>query len=729
MSVATSASRSVTALNPLVALLRDHPALLGTLSLQSATLTVPEAAQSFVLAGIAQGSRRTPLVVVVATTAEADRVAADLSTLLGEDQVDLFPAWETLPFERVSPSVETMGRRMRTMWHLQDPDRAPAVLVASARALVQRLGPHVEDVEPIVMTRGERCDQTEFLNALIAAGYRREYQVEHRGEVAVRGSIIDVFGSTDDEPIRIDLWGDEIERLTTFSVSDQRSDRDLDRVELFPCRELLPTDAVRARAQALMASAPWGSEQWQRLADGETFDGMESWLPWLADDGGDAAEHVLLDLLDERAQIVLLEPRRIRSRASEILLEEVDLAASLATTWGADSSSELPRLHQDFDRLLTRTSAAVWTMSSLAEVGSALVVSTLPWALAAGDGDQLTRQLSQLSAEKFRVVVAAETPSSAERIERVLRERGLGYSIVAEGGAALAEPGSRIAVASLQRGFILPDIKLAVLCETDFTGRRRTHRVPKASKRHAQTFFDDLAVGSYVVHHHHGVARFGGMVKRNIGGSERDYLLLEYRGEDRLYVPSDQIDAIRHYTGGDTPTLSKMGGSDFAKTKAKVRAEVATVAQELVVLYQTRMNSLGHAFGQDTPWQREMEEDFPFAETPDQLSAIAEVKADMEAEKPMDRLVIGDVGFGKTEVAIRAAFKACQDGFQVAVLVPTTLLAQQHYSTFAERFSPYPLRVEVLSRFLTNKEARTVIEGLASGEVDVVIGTHRLLSG
>ena len=729
MSVATSASRSVTALNPLVALLRDHPALLGTLSLQSATLTVPEAAQSFVLAGIAQGSRRTPLVVVVATTAEADRVAADLSTLLGEDQVDLFPAWETLPFERVSPSVETMGRRMRTMWHLQDPDRAPAVLVASARALVQRLGPHVEDVEPIVMTRGERCDQTEFLNALIAAGYRREYQVEHRGDVAVRGSIIDVFGSTDDEPIRIDLWGDEIERLTTFSVSDQRSDRDLDRVELFPCRELLPTDAVRARAQALMASAPWGSEQWQRLADGETFDGMESWLPWLADDGGDAAEHVLLDLLDERAQIVLLEPRRIRSRASEILLEEVDLAASLATTWGADSSSELPRLHQDFDRLLTRTSAAVWTMSSLAEVGSALVVSTLPWALAAGDGDQLTRQLSQLSAEKFRVVVAAETPSSAERIERVLRERGLGYSIVAEGGAALAEPGSRIAVASLQRGFILPDIKLAVLCETDFTGRRRTHRVPKASKRHAQTFFDDLAVGSYVVHHHHGVARFGGMVKRNIGGSERDYLLLEYRGEDRLYVPSDQIDAIRHYTGGDTPTLSKMGGSDFAKTKAKVRAEVATVAQELVVLYQTRMNSLGHAFGQDTPWQREMEEDFPFAETPDQLSAIAEVKADMEAEKPMDRLVIGDVGFGKTEVAIRAAFKACQDGFQVAVLVPTTLLAQQHYSTFAERFSPYPLRVEVLSRFLTNNEARTVIEGLASGEVDVVIGTHRLLSG
>ncbi|MEY2463715.1 MAG: hypothetical protein QOH64_1853, partial [Acidimicrobiaceae bacterium] len=226
----------------------------------------------------------------------------------------------------------------------------------------------------------------------------------------------------------------------------------------------------------------------------------------------------------------------------------------------------------------------------------------------------------------------------------------------------------------------------------------------------------------------HGVARFGGMVKRAIGGVERDYLLLEYRGDDKLYVPSDQIDAVRHYTGGDAPSLSKLGGSDWAKSKARVRAEVQLIAQELVVLYQTRVHSAGRAFPEDTPWQREMEDSFPYQETPDQLQAIEDVKADMEQPTPMDRLVCGDVGFGKTEVAIRAVFKAVQDGAQAAVLVPTTLLAQQHFQTFSERYSGYPVRVEVLSRFLTNAQAKKVVEGLADGTVDVVIGTHRLLS-
>jgi transcription-repair coupling factor (superfamily II helicase) len=230
------------------------------------------------------------------------------------------------------------------------------------------------------------------------------------------------------------------------------------------------------------------------------------------------------------------------------------------------------------------------------------------------------------------------------------------------------------------------------------------------------------------VHHQHGVARYGGMVKRAIGGVERDYLLLEYRGDDKLYVPSDQIDTVRHYTGGDSPSLSRLGGGEWQKSKAKVRAAVTEIAQELVVLYQKRVHTPGHAFAQDTPWQRELEESFPYEPTPDQSKAIVEVKIDMEAESPMDRLVCGDVGFGKTEVAIRAVFKAVQDGKQAAVLVPTTLLAQQHYTTFTERFAGYPLRVEVLSRFLTNSQAKKVIEGLASGDVDVVVGTHRLLA-
>ena len=276
---------------------------------------------------------------------------------------------------------------------------------------------------------------------------------------------------------------------------------------------------------------------------------------------------------------------------------------------------------------------------------------------------------------------------------------------------------------------MLPAVKLAVLAESDVTGRRRAHRRARPRRREAQGFFDDLKPGDYVVHYQHGVARYGGMVKRAIGGVERDYLLLEYRGDDRLYVPSDQIDAVRHYTGGESPSLSRMGGGDWQKAKARVRSAVAEIAQELVVLYQTRVHTPGHAFGPDTPWQHELEEAFPYELTPDQRTAIAEVKADMEAPVPMDRLVCGDVGFGKTEVALRAVFKAVQDGRQAAVLVPTTLLAQQHFQTFAERFAAYPVRVEVLSRFLTPAQARKVAAGLASGEVDVVIGTHRLLSG
>ncbi len=726
--VAESRVEAVAPLRALPGLLREEPALLGTLGRSSATLAVPEPARAVTIAAIATLSKRSPVVVAVPTSADAERLAGDLACFLGADEVDVFPAWETLPFERVSPSVETMGRRMRTMWHLRDPERSPKVLVAPARALVQRLGPHVEDIEPIVITPGAIVDQADLVERLVEAGYRREYQVEHRGEIAVRGSIVDVFPSTADGPVRIDLWGDEVERLTDFSVNDQRSDNDVERVEIFPCRELMTTDDVRERAEALIESEPWGRDQWEKLADGQSFDGMESWLPWLTGDGATTA-HVLFDLVGPESQVILVDPRRMRDRAADIIAEEVDLARTLSGTWGASDDGVLPRLHLDFERLLTRTTAPTWTMTTAPEGPGIETVAAAAWFQASGDGSRLVNQLRDLSASGYRIVVAAEGAGSAERVDRLLNEQGVSYRLRPDGGAALAEPGGHITVAALNRGFILPSVKLAVLSESDLTGRRRTHRPARQRKRQAQGFFDDLKVGSYVVHQHHGVARFGGMVKRTIGGADRDYLLLEYRGDDKLYVPSDQIDAVRHYTGGDSPSLSKMGGADFARTKAKVASEVATIAQELVVLYQKRVHAKGHAFAEDSPWQKEMEDSFPFAETPDQLQAIEDVKHDMEAERPMDRLVIGDVGFGKTEVAIRAAFKAVQDGYQVAILVPTTLLAQQHYATFSDRFAPYPVRVEVMSRFLTAKQSRVVADGLKSGEVDVVVGTHRLLSG
>ena len=722
-----------TPLHLLPDLLRDEPALTQVLGRSSAVLAVPEPARAVVVAALARLSSRQPIVVAVPTTGDAERLVHDVGAFLGPDEVELFPAWETLPFERVSPGIEVMGRRLRTIWHLRHAGRgatddrgrgAPRVVVAPVRALVQRLGPHVEDVEPIIVGHGDRLDPTELVAELVAAGYRREELVEHRGEVAVRGSIVDVFPSTADAPVRIDLWGDEVDRLTEFSVSDQRSTIDRAEVEIFPCRELLPTDEVRERAEALIATQPWGREQWERLSEGLTFDGMESWLPWLTE-----GEHTLFDLLDATAQVLLVDPRRMRDRAADILAEEADLAGTLAVTWGATDRNGFPSLHLPFDRLLATTQAPAWTITTAPEGPDVASVAASGWPPVVGDGGGLVRQLGTLLADGYRVVVAADGAGTAARLAALLGDEGI--NLIVDDTASsrdLSQPGGTVVVQSLERGFLLPAVKLAVLAEADITGRRRAHRRARPRKREAQGFFDDLKAGDYVVHFQHGVARYGGMVKRAIGGIDRDYLLLEYRGDDKLYVPSDQIDAVRHYTGGESPTLSRMGGGEWQKAKAKVRSAVAEIAQELVVLYQTRVHTPGHAFAPDTPWQRELEEAFPYEPTPDQKTAIDEVKADMESSVPMDRLVCGDVGFGKTEIALRAVFKAVQDGKQAAVLVPTTLLAQQHFQTFSERFAGYPVRVEVLSRFLTTAQARKVIEGVGRGEVDVVIGTHRLLS-
>lgn len=710
-------------LGSLPPLLRNDPALAAVMGTSHAVLTVPEPARAITIAGLTHMSERHPILVAVPTTAEAERLVNDLGAFLGPEKVELFPAWETLPFERVSPSVEAMGRRLRVMWQLRRLDEHGArVVVAPIRALVQRLGPHVGDIEPVVVRPGDQIDPTELVAKLVGYGYMREYQVEHRGEISVRGSIVDVFPSTADVPVRIDLWGDEVDRLSEFSANDQRSRRDITSVEIFPCRELLATEDVCERARSLVSAEPWGAEQWERLADGQLFEGMESWLPWLGD-----GERLLVDLLAPEAQVLLIEPRRMRDQASDLLAEEADLATALARTWGVVDASEMPRLHLPFERLLAHTKAPAWTITSVAEGPDVPVVKAQGFDTTGGGGERLITQLQGLLNTGYRVVIAADGAGSADRMASSLGDAGLRLTL---DDADLTKPGGHVVVAPLERGVVLPDIKLAVLGESDVTGRRRSHRAARSRpKRESAGFFDTLQSGDYVVHAHHGVARYGGMVKRNIGGVDRDYLLLEYRGNDKLYVPSDQIDAVRPHTGGDSPSLHRLGGSEWQKVSSRARSEAQKIAQELVVLYQKRIHSPGHAFAPDTPWQKEMEDAFPYQETPDQLSAIVEVKADMEEPVPMDRLICGDVGFGKTEVALRATFKAVQDGKQVAVLVPTTLLAQQHGQTFADRFSGYPVRVEVLSRFLTNAQARKVVEGVIDGTVDVVIGTHRLLSG
>ncbi|MFN3216204.1 MAG: transcription-repair coupling factor [Acidimicrobiales bacterium] len=708
-------------LSSIAARLLDHPAVLAAVSRSSPTVAVPDPARPIVITAIAQAGERSPIVVAVPSSSDAERLERDLVTLLGRDRVELFPAWETLPFERVSPALETMGRRNQVLASLGTPTQ-PDVIVAPIIALVQRLAPG-SGGDPVVVGAGDVIDLDETVRALVSMGYRRDVQVEHRGDLAVRGSILDVYPSTADAPVRIDLWGDEVDRLSEFSVADQRSTRALSEVTIHACRELIPGEAVQARAEALIAAEPWGREHWQRLADGELFDGMESWLPWLADE-----PEVLFDRLGADAQVVVLDPRRCRDRAADILAEEADLAESLSRTWGIGEHAEFPPLHLPFDRLLAMTDAPLVSFTGVPEGPTVPVIEASGWDPGSGRAADPATSVRQFLDDGWTVIVAADGAGTAGHLARLFDENGLSLAVVDADDPALLSPGARITVAPIERGVVFPELQIALVAEGELTGRRRAHRRQRARRRDAQSFFDDLRTGSYVVHAQHGVARYGGIVKRAIGGTERDYLLLEYRGGDKLYVPSDQIDTVRHYTGGDTPSLSRMGGADWNKAKARVRSAVQEIAQELVVLYQKRVTTEGHAFAPDTPWQAEVENAFPYQETPDQLAAIEAIKEDMERTTPMDRLVCGDVGFGKTEVALRAVFKAIQDGFQVAVLVPTTLLAQQHYQTFSDRFAPYPVRVEVVSRFLTNAQVKKVLTDLAAGKVDLIIGTHRLLS-
>ena len=710
----------MTVLGELASTLSFDPALNAALGAKSASIVCADHTWPLLLSGLAQRTKDEIVVVATPTGLMAGQLHDDLVAFLPERDVALFPAWETLPFERVSPNVETMGKRLEVLWRIKN-DR-PKIIVTGVRALLQHLSNTV--VEPLVVKQKTQVDMDELIVTLARFGYRREELVEHRGEFARRGSIIDVFPSTSDTPVRIDLWGDEVDRLTAFNVNDQRSTEDLDTVQIFPARELIINSDVATRAQDLIAKEPWGQENWERIAQGATFDGMESWLPWVATDS-----EVLTSVCAKAAplHIVLIEPRRMRDRARDLIAEEDDLARALASTWSRDPDQKYPRLHSEIESFLENTNAeSIISLSPVADSPRATSIETSTWGQATGDTEALANRILRLVTKKFRVVIAADTKSSAQRFFEVLTLEGVTVRSLEQNPSSISSPGVSIVVAPLHNGCIINAHDLALITESDLTGRRRTHRHTKPVKRSSSSIFEDLKPGDYVVHHVHGVGRYLGMSKQSMGGVERDYMQLQYNNGN-LYVPTDHIDAIRQYIGGETPTLNRMGGSDFARAKARVRSAVREIAQELVVLYQRRVSAAGHAFASDTAWQHEMEAAFPFVETPDQRIAITDTKSDMEREVPMDRLVCGDVGFGKTEVAVRAAFKCIQEGKQVAVLVPTTLLASQHGITFGTRFAGYPIRVEVLSRFLTAAQAKQVLKGLESGQVDCVIGTHRLL--
>ena len=679
----------------------------------SGRLVVPPSARAFFLAGMAAHARG-PLLAIVPGERDAEELAEDLA--LFHRAVVLMPAWETLPFEHVSPNAGTMARRAEARHQLAS-GRPGSVVVASARSVSQRISPSSPD--PLSGRVDEEVGFERLIEWLAQAGYHRTDRVETRGEFSVRGGIIDLFPAQADEPVRLDFWGDHLEAARVFSVSSQRSVEKAEGFVAYPAREFRPDQAVSADARVLLEKEAWASSTWDRLSEGVLFSGMESWLPWLA------PPVTALSGLAPGGSLVVFDRVRVCDRSHDLLKEEGELAAALAPTWGhgAPEAGDHPALYLDLEEALEERPMLEAPPAAAGPRDRSLQIRGFD--ATPGDPDSVAAGLRRLLDQKMDVVVAMDGAGAADRVARVLTEAGLSLTRIDR----LDRSGSAILPVGIHRGFVLPDQAVAVLGEQEVAGRRRAHR--RAGPRRAAqdtSGYRDLTEGDYVVHFRHGIGRFEGLATRTIARVERDYLVVGYAAGDKLYVPTDQLAAVRKYTGGEAPRVSRMGGADWSATRSKVRKAVAAVAEQVVSLHRARAAARGHAYAPDAPWQRELEEAFPFEETPDQLSAIEDVKADMENPGPMDRLVFGDVGFGKTEVAIRAAFKTVMEGKQVAILCPTTLLAQQHYQTISERYAPYPVRVEMLSRFLTVKQQRRVVDHIATGEVDVVIGTHRLIS-
>lgn len=737
-------------------------------------------------------------VYLTSSSRTAEETALQLQALVGENiQVALFPSWETLPHERLSPQIETMAARIAVLRRLAKPEPAagPAagpinILVVPLRAALQPIISGLGELEPLRLRVGQNYGPEQVVARLMELGYERTDMVCGRGQVVGRGGIVDVFVPGDSHPQRIEYFGDTVEEIRYFSIANQRTVARSEQGVWAPaCRELLLTEEVRQRAGEISGKYPGLAEQLELIGAGLSVAGMETLAPLLG-----IPMVSLFSLLPAQSSVIALDPEKLSRQALDLiatstefeqaawhaasvggrvpvqmgrgfqtLAEIYEQAAARKFTWSewsslrrdAELSEHLPKSD---DELRGDTKTVQPSQNNLSEIivyhreYQLPVENSLSYR---GDIKFLLKDLQKYQQQQWQVVIAVKSSGYAQRYAQSLREAGL-ESVRLDLENSQNQPNNLqtaapsplageilVTVAPLPEGFLLPEAKIAVITEKEITGRGQNLKrvAQKLPARQRSTVVDPLSLkpGDYVVHDYHGVAKFVELTKRSIGlgktSANREYLVLEYapthRGQpgDRLYVPTDSLDQISRYTGSDTPSVNKMGGSDWAKTKAKARKATREIAAELVRLYAARRASEGYAFSPDTPWQRELEDAFIYAETPDQLLTIDEVKADMEKPIPMDRLLCGDVGYGKTEVAVRAAFKAIQDGKQVAVLCPTTLLVSQHFETFAERYAPFPVKIAQLSRFSTPAQAKRVKEGLSKGEIDLVIGTHTLLTG
>lgn len=663
----------------------------------------------------AHRSRKGATLVVVEDIETADFLVDDLTSILGQENVLLYPSWEVRPYDHMSPDSDVTGLRISAMNALQR--SRDVVVVTTVRGLMQKtMPPSLLERSTLHLEKGEELPFESLINRAVGLGFERTDMVSMPGQFSVRGGIVDIFPHTLSKPCRIEFFGDEIEAMRLFDIYTQRSTEPIDRLTMLPNREIVDLPDARTAAadrveKAAVAQGIKATDLISHIRQGGLFDGCERYLPFFHPDAV-----TILDYAPENTIFCLCEPNGLQEAAGDYEEEFREAAAERiaaddvvpAPTEAIEPWPAIQEIMALFNQMkLIRSSgdSDAWIDIRASQTG------TFHGAI-----DILKSKIEEWRGQATRIMIACDNEGQAERLDEILGDSADGVDMQ---------------VGALHAGFILPDIPLAVMTDAEIFSRYRRRRRRQSFKEGVVIEdFTSLKEGDFVVHIDHGIGRYIGLKRINVDDRERDCLTTAYADDDRLYIPIEQLHRVQKYIGadGEIPALSRLGSKSWEQAKKRTRKAVQDIAEDLIKLYAARQANPGFAFSADTPWQREMEESFIYEETQDQLTATSDVKTDMEKTIPMDRLVCGDVGYGKTEVAIRAAFKAVMDGKQVAILVPTTILAQQHLTTFTERLADYPVTIRMLSRFVTPKEQKKTLEGLKNGEVDIVIGTHRLIS-
>ena len=730
-------------------LLDRHPEHRGNVDASGAT--VRQGARSAFLASLWR-RQRGPLLVITPRPDDARRLHDQLLTYLGEDQpIHLLPEPEVLPYERLAVDANTGNQRLTALAALagagrfgaSEPDVLPLVICSVGSALLYTLPPELmAGVFPAtgalsLWKKGDRIRIETVLGQWLDLGYHNEPVVEAPGSFSHRGGILDVFPTGSEWPLRIELWDDEIDTIRYFDPVSQRSIRPADEVRLAPAREQLPGLAHQQTMESSIEAldyAKCGNEVRDRMAEELSVLSSEPNPETLSFYNGLVNQAHLMEYIGANGLVVLERYGRVEAEALE--LEERFERMREAREDRGELPVNFPSPHMDWEEFSNRLSGLP-QMQLQTWVGDDEDKIFRPSTPYYGKLEQLAADVRRHQEANYAVVAVTQ---HQRRVAEILEQEGVGVTQADSLESAPTAGQVVLLPGYLRDGWTihLPAggengevTTLVLLTDSELFGtvkEQRYHRRRKA-EHGPEVVLADLVPGAHVVHIDHGVAKFAGTTRIGDDEDEKEYLILEYAENDKLYVPTDHLDRVSAYVGAQDqpPSLTRLSTAEWARVKSRVKGATREMAQELLRINAARAIAEGHEHGSDTVWQQELEDSFPFIETPDQARAIVEVKADMETTRPMDRLICGDVGYGKTEIALRAAFKSVNDGLQVAMLVPTTVLAQQHYATFSERLSPFPVKIEVLSRFRTPKEQQEVIEGLKDGSVDIVIGTHRLL--